>query len=545
MCGRPHDPTYTIPQASVVCVVYAVNDAESLARLGSFWLPLIRKSLGAKDGAHGIPVCLVGNKSDTQDLAKKTLHDKDVLALAGTQGFSEVTVCVQCSATQMGKVHDVFHYAQLSAVYPVTQLYDRAVPALKPGTVDAFTRIFVICDTNKDGLLDDEELRAFNKYSFGIDVSDAELTHVKELVKADHDQAVLNGKITLEGFLALMKRFFEKAQFQTIWEILRKYGYTDDLRLNDALAVPACDIPADCAAELSASGLAFVESLFHSYKSTENSCSASQLQKMLSIVPGTTWLEQQLPMAEVSRAGYILAWQYLVLDQPKLALKYLAYLGYDGGAGGVAAAIALSGRRVSDCAARKTSRNIFVCYVCGGANASALSKALVEAGGFKIVTTDGLRGASSVTVGPVQSYTLVLKEWETGKDSAAVMADTCSNECDIVCLFSDGKSFSYASDLQSKVIVPGPQVLMVTDEGGAPVAEQFCGARRIAAPLKLSDAVGFAPVLKKIAAMAEKPVLSRMSGTSDSASGGSWGNLFAVAAGIAVVAYFIHRRGNK
>lgn len=86
-------------------------------------------------------------------------------------------------------------------------------------------------DTNKDGFLDDDELRAFQQHAFQMDVSDEELEHVKQLVRYDNRDAVVNGKMTEKGFLSLMMRFFEKAQFQTIWEVLRQYGYTNDLRL--------------------------------------------------------------------------------------------------------------------------------------------------------------------------------------------------------------------------------------------------------------------------------------------------------------------------
>lgn len=86
-------------------------------------------------------------------------------------------------------------------------------------------------DTNKDGFLDDDELRAFQQHAFQMDVSDEELEHVKQLVRYDNRDAVVNGKMTEKGFLSLMMRFFEKAQFQTIWEVLRQYGYSNDLRL--------------------------------------------------------------------------------------------------------------------------------------------------------------------------------------------------------------------------------------------------------------------------------------------------------------------------
>ena len=88
----------------------------------------------------------IGNKIDTlQDDFNKKKQSEDLFDLAGTNGFSEVTVCLQCSAKTVANVTDVFHYAQLSAVYPVTQLYDRSARALKPACKDAFTRIFVMC----------------------------------------------------------------------------------------------------------------------------------------------------------------------------------------------------------------------------------------------------------------------------------------------------------------------------------------------------------------------------------------------------------------
>lgn len=54
----PEEVMSEIAKASVICIVYAVNEPKSFARLGDYWLPMIRKSLGAKDGSHGIPVLL-------------------------------------------------------------------------------------------------------------------------------------------------------------------------------------------------------------------------------------------------------------------------------------------------------------------------------------------------------------------------------------------------------------------------------------------------------------------------------------------------------
>lgn len=49
-----------IKRASVVCVVYAVDNDDSIDRLSSYWLPLIRETCTD----YNCPIVLVGNKID-------------------------------------------------------------------------------------------------------------------------------------------------------------------------------------------------------------------------------------------------------------------------------------------------------------------------------------------------------------------------------------------------------------------------------------------------------------------------------------------------
>ena len=51
-------------RASVVCVVYDVNNDETFDKVTSYWLPEIERVLG---DARQVPVILVGNKSDDND----------------------------------------------------------------------------------------------------------------------------------------------------------------------------------------------------------------------------------------------------------------------------------------------------------------------------------------------------------------------------------------------------------------------------------------------------------------------------------------------
>jgi GTPase SAR1 family protein len=53
-----------VTKAHVVCIVYAVNDEESLDRISTHWLPLIRDMMGEDQRK---PIVLVGNKVDLID----------------------------------------------------------------------------------------------------------------------------------------------------------------------------------------------------------------------------------------------------------------------------------------------------------------------------------------------------------------------------------------------------------------------------------------------------------------------------------------------
>lgn len=143
-----------IKQAQVICLVYAVNESKTFGRLSSFWLPYIR-SLGVN-----VPVILVGNKIDTrgEDFANPNLED-DVLPIM--TDFKAVESCIECSAKTIVNIFQIFYYAHKSLLHPTVPLYDLKEQSLKPACATALRRIFKLCDGNKDGILDDDELNNF------------------------------------------------------------------------------------------------------------------------------------------------------------------------------------------------------------------------------------------------------------------------------------------------------------------------------------------------------------------------------------------------
>lgn len=103
-----------IQKSHVICVVYAVDDENSLDRITSHWLPLIRDFT---PGDQKKPVVLVGNKIDLVDYS--TIDH----VLTIMEDFNEVESCVECSAKTLHNISEMFYYAQKAVLHPTAPLY--------------------------------------------------------------------------------------------------------------------------------------------------------------------------------------------------------------------------------------------------------------------------------------------------------------------------------------------------------------------------------------------------------------------------------------
>jgi len=146
-----------IRKADVICIVYAVNVPETFQRIPSFWLPYIR-SLG-----RNVPVVLVGNKIDLRGRDNLTNERLKMEVMPIMDEFKEVETCVECSAKELLNVSEVFYFAQKAVLHPTAPLYDSREHVMKPACIEALKRIFKLCDIDKDGVLNDEELNEFQK----------------------------------------------------------------------------------------------------------------------------------------------------------------------------------------------------------------------------------------------------------------------------------------------------------------------------------------------------------------------------------------------
>ena len=109
--------TEEIRRANVCCLVYDVDDDESIFRIRDYWIPAIYDAASSADSVSGggdslsskqkKPLILVGNKSDTDEISEL---NESVLAIMND--FTEVETCIECSARSLKNISELFYYAQ-------------------------------------------------------------------------------------------------------------------------------------------------------------------------------------------------------------------------------------------------------------------------------------------------------------------------------------------------------------------------------------------------------------------------------------------------
>ena len=231
-----------IRKSNVICIVYAVDDDDSIEKISSYWLPLIRDQLGED---HTIPIVLVGNKVDLVEYSSLEL----ILPIMNQ--FSEIETCVECSAKTLKNISELFYYAQKAVLHPTSPLYSSDDRDLTDKCKKALTRIFKLCDEDNDGVLNDSELNRFQKQCFNSPLQSQALEEVKNIVKRNVPDGVFDSGITLSGFLFLHRLFILRGRHETTWTVLRKFGYNDRVELDEEYHRPFLNAPTGCSNELS------------------------------------------------------------------------------------------------------------------------------------------------------------------------------------------------------------------------------------------------------------------------------------------------------
>ncbi|KAI1793289.1 mitochondrial Rho 1 [Ganoderma leucocontextum] len=466
-----------IRKAHVICVVYSIDNPNSFDRIPTYWLPYFRQ-LGVN-----VPVILVGNKIDLRggEVTNEALEDEIIPIM---NEFKEVETCVECSAKLPLNVSEVFYFAQKAVLHPTAPLYDSRDHILKKDCVAALRRIFKLCDTNKDAILDASELNEFQRKCFDAPLQAQELEGIKEMVRQHSEGGVRDNGLTEEGFLYLHTIFIQRGRLETTWTVLREFGYGEDLRLTESFLYPKFEVPHDCSVELSPLGYQFLTVIFENFdKDQDGALNKEELDELFSTSPGNPWAGQKFPdttvaddTGAVTLQGWLAQWSMTTLLDYRTTLAYLAYLGYPDEPR--TAALHVTRPRKVDRRTGKSTRNVFLCYVCGAAGSGKTSLLRAFAGKpFSPIyepTKKMNSVVNSVDLDGSEKY-LVLQEFGSKYEAETLRNPKKTDLADVIVYVhdsSDTNSFSYISNLRQQYSLDHIPTLFVATKSDLDLALQ-------------------------------------------------------------------------
>ncbi|XP_023323045.1 mitochondrial Rho GTPase-like [Eurytemora carolleeae] len=316
-----------LERADVVCVVYAVDDDDTLDSVTEHWLPLLRVTLGED---HKKPVILVGNKVDMIDYSTM----EAVMPIMND--FEEIETCVECSARNLKNISEMFYFAQKAVLHPSAPLWNYQEKDLTDPCKKALSYIFKICDMDNDGVMSDTELARFQRKCFNMDLETGTLDSLKTVVQKNSSDGILNDGLSLQGFITLNSLFIQRGRHETTWTILRKFGFADNLTLDpEVLIPPVLPVPGSTA-ELTSAGTDFLLQMFSKFdKDKDQALSPQELVNLFSTCPSMPWGPQVYHQSITTERGwiglpgYVALWHLTALTSPEKCCQLLAYLGYD------------------------------------------------------------------------------------------------------------------------------------------------------------------------------------------------------------------------
>jgi len=510
-------------KADVICVVYAVNDPATKESIRTRWLPKIRH-LGLT-----VPVVLVGNKFDLA-ASERTLEDLRRELEPIMNQYREVETCIECSAKTSLNVDEVFFFAQKAVIYPTAVLYDLAEGQFKPKCVAAFKRIFKLCDIDKDGVLDDHELNEFQKTCFEAPLSVDDLKKLKATIRRQQQDGITDRGLTLAGFLWLQHYFMKKGRLETIWTILRKFGYNDQLDIAEEYTTPhiVLDWERGERPELSSKAYGYLTDLFHRHKGDRDSALTSeQLKDMFSVCPNgqSPWDRYNFPHCTVVDAhgnltlqGFLAMWSMTTLLDYKTSVQYLSHLRYPS-VDSLNPHDMLDARRLHH---PKKNRTVFCAVVLGspGSGKSTLLRGLLNKP-FQTEHVPTTHTNYAVNIVRGQRYLILIEAGDPSQEIATLQAiekDGSQSAVDALVLLVDRtnpQSLKYAEELYETQILQCPAAsphqrhrershtrlstlpvvvlhtkadLPRAPQGGDITVEAFCKRHRLSSPLSISFA---------------------------------------------------------
>uniref|UniRef100_A0AAX7U4K7 Mitochondrial Rho GTPase n=1 Tax=Astatotilapia calliptera TaxID=8154 RepID=A0AAX7U4K7_ASTCA len=503
--------------ANVICIVYAVNNKKSIEKVSSSAARISIFSL--------VPLILVGNKSDLVE------HSSMETILPIMNQYSEIETCVECSAKNLKNISELFYYAQKAVLHPTGPLYCPEKKDMKPLCVKALTRIFKVSDLDNDGNLNDNELNFFQRTCFNTPLEPQALEDVKNVVRKNLIDGVCDNGLTLKGFLFLHTLFIQRGRHETTWTVLRRFGYDDDLELNQDYLFPPLKIPPDCTTELNHNAYLFLQSVFDKHdKDRDCALSPEELRDLFDVFPYMPWGPDvnntvcTNDQGWITYQGYLSQWTLTTYLDVQRCLEYFGYLGYSiiAEQESQAAGITVTRDKKIDLQKKQTQRSVFRCNVFGdiGSGKSGFLQAFLGRNLMVSRTKHQSYYAINTTYVYGQEKYLLLHEVFPDFD---YLSDS-DLACDIVCLVYDVSnpySFEYCAKVFKQYFMDSKTpCMMIAAKSDLPEVKQmygcspleFCRRHKMPPPQSFTCNAASAPnrdIYTKLTTMAMYPHVSQ------------------------------------
>eukprot|EP00958_Prasinococcus_capsulatus_P016545 scaffold1832_cov362-Prasinococcus_capsulatus_cf.AAC.6 len=355
--------TDSIAEAHVILLLYDCSSSGSLRRLKREWMqpylaPKQQKLLRASrlqkvpngntaNTLECAPVVLVGCKLDargktgkgaaraSENMVSISQHDVEKYVRPLMEEFANLETCLECSAKAHVQVNDVFIHAIKAVLDPITPLVD-SNNSLRPRCIRALQRVFMLCDLNGDGALDDSEINVFQLRVYGVPLSEQELINLKKMVKDTVPEGVNEKGLAPAGFRLLHLLFVRRQRPEFTWAALRTFGYKTDLTLRETYTAVSMKNTAKNVIELKLGALEWLESKFNQLDTKKaGTLSSLQTDMLFCTAPQSMWKKvyddsflqvEHSVNGEITLEGFLTKWQFEANHDVQRANAYLLYL---------------------------------------------------------------------------------------------------------------------------------------------------------------------------------------------------------------------------
>ncbi|KAK8467891.1 hypothetical protein PHAVU_007G171800 [Phaseolus vulgaris] len=385
-----------------------------------------------------------------------------------------------------------------------------------------------------DEALNDEELNKFQVKCFNTALQPSEIVKVKTIVQQKVPDGVNSIGLTFPGFIYVHNMFLKKGRTETLWAVLRKFGYDNDLKLRDDFIPVPSTHASDQSVELTGEAVEFLNEIFQLLDTDKDlTLRPAEVDKLFDTAPESPWnnapykdAAEKTDMGYISLNGFLSQWALMTLLDPKLSLANLIYIGYKGNP---AAALRVSRKRSLDRKKQMTERNVFQCYVFGSKHAgkSALLYSLLGRpfSNNYTPTTVEQYATNVIELKGVTRKILILREIPEDGLPEFLSNQDCLAACDVAVFVydsSDEYSWKKSRDLLEKVVRHGeltgyrtPCLVVAAKDDLSPLPRAVLDSFKVTqelgikAPVHVSMKLGDSSnVYNKIVNAAEHPHLS-------------------------------------